>query len=229
MKKTLTLLLTLVALTGCVGVKPTETSKPVTMPPMPPGYTPKAEVLRSPKAAMAAPMVMAAEAPSEPEPWTMEKLYITQKPDGIYLEWLYEPTNRYVLLSTTNLMTPVIQWYVLSTACKTLSNDVASIQITNRSAPMRFYKLMTVPVNSLVFGWTYDFNLEPTVTGFNLYEGPASRTYTNHTGIIGQYLWNVHGKTGTNVMFYTLTAVANGLESDLSNEVRDDQPHIECP
>lgn len=216
--KALIPILALTVLCGCVAVK--QPVPAVKLPPLPPG----ASVPAKARPMKAASMSSIKAASFEPEVWTVEKLYIQQRTNGLYLCWL---TNgmKSVVLSTTSIGTPIIQWGVFSTYGKVTNDGIVSLQITNRSAPSRFYRLLSVPTNSIVFSWTYDFKTDSTVDSFKLYEGPSSGVYNSNKVIVGKYLWNAHQVTDTNRVFYVLTACESttGLESDQSNEV-DFQP-----
>ena len=216
--QTLILALALTALCGCVAVKQPE--KAVTMPPLPPGAPVPTKAVAKARTMKAASLSTIKAASVEPEVWTVDKLYIQQRTNGLYLCWL---TNgmKSVMLSTTNLTTPMIQWDVFSTYGKVTNDSIISLQITNRTAPMRFYRLLSVPTNSIVFSWTYPFTNEPTVDSFKLYEGQASRSYSGSKLIVGKTIWNVHQVVSSNRLFYSITAQESntGLESDFSNEV----------
>lgn len=209
------LALALAVLTGCVGVKP-DTKPQIAPPPLPPGLTAK-------KMSAARVSIASAPQPSGPvtlEAWVPEKLYIESRAGLPHLGWLTNDLKQ-VLLSSTNLTTPVVQWQILSTRCKWLEGDRWIINVTNRYDNARFYKLMSVPTNSLVFGWRYPFESNLTVNAFRLMEGPATNVYTSSNDIPGKVLWAQHPVAQTtNTTFYSVLAVdTNGLTSEFSTEV----------
>lgn len=154
------------------------------------------------------------------EPWVPEKLYIESRAGSLYLSWMTNSLKT-ALLTTTNLTTPMVQWQLLGTQCKTLENDHWLIQVTNRDDAARFYRLLSVPTNSIMLGWSYQFTENPTVFGFGLLEGPAANTYTNTTPIPGKVLWGDHPVAQTtNTIFYAIVAMStNGVSSPVSSEV----------
>lgn len=217
MRKPLLLAMALAVLTGCVGVKPDPQPK-IAPPPLPPGLTPKKMTARQP--VVSSLVSAASEGPVVLEAWVPEKLYIETRTGLPYLGWLTNDLKQ-VLLSTTNIVTPVVQWELLSTKCKWLEGDKWFIQVTNRFDQARFYKLLSVPTNSLVFGWRYPFESNLTVNAFAILEGPATNTYTITNPVPGKVLWAPHPiAQGSNTTYYTVVAVdTNGVYSLPANEV----------
>lgn len=75
--------------------------------------------------------------------------------------------------------------------------------------------------SSATFYWDYNFTNEPTVNGFVIYKGMASRAYTNTVPINGKVLTGVVTNIPNGITnYFAITAKAtNGLESDFSNEL----------
>jgi hypothetical protein len=81
--------------------------------------------------------------------------------------------------------------------------------------------LSGISSNIASFAWNYDFVNNPTVSGFKLYYGIASKTYTNNVGINGKITTGSISNllSGTTYYFAVTAGDTNGLESDYSNEV----------
>ena len=208
MKHILTAIL-LVAVTGCMSVKdPVPTRQPSVGPPMPPGVT--ARQVRS----VAPPEVSSLVVPA---PITTNVLYMGTWPSGPYLWWLTNDLKNYVLTST-NLLLDLQQWEPLSVQAATATNGIASIPILNRTEPLRYYRLLSVPTNHIVFSWKYVFTTN--TAGFKIYQGLASRAYTNTLTLPGQRLWSSYPVTATERAYYAVTAYDDyGVESVFSDEV----------
>lgn len=71
---------------------------------------------------------------------------------------------------------------------------------------------------SASFAW--DASPSPDVTGYRIYWGPSTRTYTNHV-VIGNFLTGsvTNLSEGATYYFAATAYNAHGLESDFSNEV----------
>lgn len=209
-------ILTLAVLTGCVGVKPP--TKTVDLPPMPPGYTAKAV---KPKRQVVAAFL--------PEVWVPEKLYIQQRPTGMYLCWLTN-TPQTVLIASTDLTKSPVVWEVLGTHCKSLEGDHWALPITQTNLPQRFFRLMAVPTNSAVFSWDYPLEY---ASDFTLHSGPNSHSYNSSTNVGGRKLWFVYNLVDTNRYYYVMIPrLTNGYPGELSNEVNfapGDPPGVDSP
>lgn len=204
----------LAVLTGCAVVTdPTPaTLARIQPPPMPPLPGAKRSFAAQPTVITPAFAVVA------PEPITTNRIYIAQNHAGPYLWWMTNEWKNYVLTST-NYMLSIQQWEPLSVRGATVTDGIASIPITNRSAPIRFYRLLSVPTNHIVFSWRYNFTNQE-VGGFKLYQGGAIRAYATNFDIPDIWLWKSYAVTGTNRTFYAFTAYdKSGIESDLSSEV----------
>jgi hypothetical protein len=75
--------------------------------------------------------------------------------------------------------------------------------------------------SSATFYWDYNFTNEPTVNGFIIYKGVASRAYTNTTLINAKVLTGVVTNLPNGITnYFAITAkTTNGFESDFSNEL----------
>ncbi len=84
---------------------------------------------------------------------------------------------------------------------------------------------------SVSFGW--NISTDPTVGGYNLYQGGSSGNYTNVVNIPGGSTATFTQSTGLvrgQTYFWAITAVAtNGLESVYSNEVTYQVPSLPGP
>ena len=108
--------------------------------------------------------------------------------------------------------------YLTNTAGKVYGTANASVFTTNILAACQGPTNITATVT---LAWDYDFTNNPAVNAFRIYDGIASRTYTNVVNILGQ----ITTGTVTNLQsgptyYFAATAVdTNGLESDYSSEV----------
>ncbi len=86
---------------------------------------------------------------------------------------------------------------------------------------------VTNPVASVTLAW--DTSTNPTVVGYHLYWGAASRTYTNYVTVTGTNAVTIKPLVRGAPNFFAVTALANSLESDFSNEVSYTSPTLPLP
>ena len=74
---------------------------------------------------------------------------------------------------------------------------------------------------SVVLAWDYDFTNNPTVYSFGIYDGPASRNYTNTVIVTNRALSGTvtNLPIGVATYFAATARDTNGLESDYSSEL----------
>lgn len=76
----------------------------------------------------------------------------------------------------------------------------------------------------------WDRNKEPDIAGYNLYQGPASFTYTNRLNLGNVASYMVTGMVAGSINYFAVTAInTSGAESDFSNEVSYREPELELP
>jgi len=201
-----------IGMSGCAVVdKP---AVKTSAPPMPPMPTAARMAMSS---APAQPATVLSVVPPAPQPVTTNHIYIGHNADGPYLWWVANELKNYVLTST-NMVANVQLWEPLSVDGATVTDGIASIPVTNRVSSPRFYRLLSVPTNHVVFSWRYIFTNQ--VSGFKLYQGLESQAYSTNYDIPGKWLWQSHEVTGTNRAYYVVTAYdQTGVESEVSNEV----------
>lgn len=210
--KRILITLVLAALTGCTVTKPI--SAP---PPLPTDVKARTSVAQA-KSVVQAKSAVQAAASTALETWAPEKLYIDNRNGVYYLGWLTNVTKS-VLITTTDLTTPMKQWQILGTQCKFKEGDRWLIQVTNRYDTARFYRLLSVPTNNIILSWSCPSTAETNVIGFNLLEGPAPLTYTKTTPIPGQVLWTLH-PGATDLTFYAVVGYDTyGMTSLSTTEV----------
>lgn len=92
------------------------------------------------------------------------------------------------------------------------------LDLTCLGGPVYTSPAMTNPPPSVSLAW--DPSPDPTCTGYNIYIGVASRTYTNFVSVSGGTTLSVSNLVRGVTYYFTATATYAGpLESDFCNEV----------
>jgi len=108
--------------------------------------------------------------------------------------------------------------YLTNSAGSVYGTANSSVFTTNLLANC---KPITNSTGTVTLAWDYDFTNNPSVNAFKIYDGVASRTYTNVVNINGRILTGqVTNLSGGATYYFAATAVdTNSLESDYSSEV----------
>jgi hypothetical protein len=138
-------------------------------------------------------------------------------PSGsISLKWMTTNSDYYQIFKSTNLTGT---WSLYGNYTNT-----NSVVISTTVSSISFFKVYAhtdeITNHVVTVGW--DANQEANVTGYNVYYGVLSRTYTNIAFVSGiaNTTCTISNLLG-NVMYYLAVTATNniGLESDYSNEV----------
>jgi len=107
--------------------------------------------------------------------------------------------------------------YLTNSAGKVYGTANASVFTTNVLTVCK----PSTNISMVTLAWDYDFTNNPGVNAFRIYDGIASRTYTNVVNVLGQITTGqVSNLLGGSTYYFAATAVdTNGLESDYSSEV----------
>jgi subtilisin-like proprotein convertase family protein len=131
----------------------------------------------------------------------------------LYLTINNTPTNN-VLVPVTNACGFFIGRYSF-TNYTVLTNAVVS---TNLIVNTNTFSTNIVNATSVTLAW--DASSTPSVSGYKVYLGPATRNYTNSYGVGIATTFTVGGLVSPWDYFFAATAYdTNGIESDYSNEI----------
>lgn len=167
------------------------------------------------------------------EVWVQERLYIQTRDSGLYLGWLTNSTKT-VILATTNIQASAVEWTVFGDSCKVLEGDRWAVRVSDTNAPFKFFRLMSVPTNSVVLGWSYVPGILPGLTGFKVHEVSPTGVFTNTLDKTANTVWHMAQVAGTNTTYYAVTAYAGSQQVGESNEATyqegsPGQPPLPCP
>lgn len=154
----------------------------------------------------------------------MRKLLLTLASFGVCAAAIAAPANftlswspqtnavYYQVLEKTNLRTP---WSVLT-------NTTATRFTVHNDKKMDFFAVVAVVTSqaSVALAWDPPFSVtNDVIVGYNLYYGPASRTYTNVVSTLNTTATVSNLWTGVTTYFAATAKDFVGLESDYSAEV----------
>ena len=157
----------------------------------------------------------------------------------------YQGRNATFNISVLSTNTPRYQWYnpsgnLIASAIKS-SYTITNIQPSNKglyyisvmnnygsliiSSTLTVLSTNILPQclsnNTVILAWDYDFTNNPTVNGFKIYDGIATKIYTNIVEINGKVTIGqiTNLLSGTAYYFSATAKDTNNLESDYSNEI----------